>query len=243
MSDSPIANLLSADFKAKIPDVASLAMSISQEEHQEIMAKMTRLTHLPAGHLDKTDELYLEQQLTDLLGFTVAAELAEHRLNHSVGVMAARPHLMRTPTDTLISHAQYLEAGISPNRSAFGWFTDTGELTAKGIMREKYAFSAQLFYLPTWQQDFAVLKQWYQYRKMIVINPGEEKAVVGVIADIGPAMWMQHQFGGSPEVIREGMIWSPKTQGHVFLFFVDDPDDTIPLGPVDMRWQQKEVIV
>ncbi len=243
MNDHTVAALLKKNTKPIGNEVDPLVTKISQEEHQEIMAKMASLTHLPAGHLDKTDELYLEQQLTDLLGFTVAAELADHRLNHSVGIMAARSHLMRSPTDTLASHAQYLEAGIAATRSAFGWFTDNGELTSKSLTREKYAISAQLFYLPTWHQDSTKLKQWYQYRKMIVINPNEEKAVVGVIADVGPALWMQHQFGGSPEIIREAMVWSPKTQGHVFLFFVDDPDDTIPLGPVDMRWQPKEVIL
>lgn len=221
----------------------SLALKLSQEEHQEIMAKLSSLAHLPAGHLEKTEELYLEQQLTDLLGFTVAAELADHRLNHSVGVMMAQPHLQRSPTDVLQAHGKYLEAGMAKYRSGFGWFTENGELTTQSIEREKYYFAVQLHYLTIWHQQAEELHAWYKYRKMVMINPSEETAVVGVVGDIGPSAWMQYQFAASPEVIRDGAVWSQKALGHVFLFFVDDPDGTIPLGPVSMRWQAKEVIV
>ena len=221
----------------------SLALKISLEEHQEIMAKLASLAHLPAGHLEKTDELYLEQQLTDLLGFSVAAELADHRLNHSVGIMAAQPHLLRSPTDVLEAHGKYLEAGLATQRGGFGWFTENGELTTQGIEREKYYFAVQLQYLEHWHREAESLRTWYKYRKMVMINPSEEVAVVGVVGDIGPSTWMQQQFAASPEIIREGNVWSQKTLGHVFLFFVDDPDGTIPLGPVSMRWQSKEAIV
>lgn len=221
----------------------SLAIKISLDEHQEIMAKLASLAHLPAGHLEKTDELYLEQQLTDLLGFPVAAELADHRLNHSVGIMAAQSHLLRSPTDVLEAHGKHLEAGLAGKRGGFGWFTENGELTTQGIEREKYYFAVQLHYLADWHHQTEELRNWYRYRKMVMINPSEEVAVVGVVGDIGPSAWMQHQFGASPEIIREGNVWSQKTLGHVFLFFVDDPDDTIPLGPVSMRWQSKEVLV
>ncbi len=221
--------------------VDPLVAEISKEEHQEIMAKLSSMSHLPAGHLDKMQELYLEQQLTDLLRFPVTAELAEHRLNHSVGVLAAQPHLKRSPTDVLAAHSKYFEAGLGAYRSAFGWFTDNGELTTKGIEREAYSFTLPLHYLPTWNKHSQELTTWYKYRKMIVINPAEEKAVVGAVCDIGPSQWMQYQFGGSPEVVREGKIWSQKSLGHVFLFFVDDPDDTISLGAIDLRWQAQEM--
>jgi hypothetical protein len=69
---------------------------------------------------------------------------------------------------------------------------------------------------------------------MIVINPAERLAVVGVVGDAGPAMWVKKQFGGSPEVIREGKIWSPKSRGKVILLFVNDPEDKVPLGPINL---------
>ena len=214
-------------------------VAISQEEHQEIISKMVSFSHMPAGHLAKEDELYLEQQLTDMLGFEVTAELENNRLNHTVGLMGGEQHLYRFPGDDLSKHDAYLEAGIAPNRGAFGWFTENGQLTDKAIQNEKYYFAVQLMYLQDWNENHPQLKPWYKFRKMIMINPSEEVAVVGVVGDAGPAMWVKKQFGGSPEVIREGKVWSPKTDGHIILFFVDDPNDEIPLGPIDISWQEK----
>ncbi len=207
---------------------------ITRQEFQEIMQKTLEFTHMPPGHLPEQDELYLEQQLTDVLGFEVTAELEGRRLNHSIGVMGGEQHLPRHPTDTLNDHDAYLEAGITSRRGAFGWFTENGQLTPQAVLREKYYFAVQTLYLPDWNQHYQDLKQWYKFRKMIMINPAEQKAVVGVVGDAGPALWVKKQFGGSPEVIREGRVWSPKTKGRVLLFFVDDPHNQVPLGLIDL---------
>jgi hypothetical protein len=215
-----------------------LVTKVTQEEFQEIMAKMVGYANRAPGHLAKDEELYLEQQLSDMLGFEVTAELDGRRLNHSIGAMGGEQHLLRFPGDELAQHDAYQEAGIAPNRGAFGWFTENGQLTERAIQREKYYFAVQTLYLPDWNSNHQQLKPWYKFRKMIVINPAEEKAVVGVVGDAGPAQWVKKQFGGSPEIIREGKIWSPKTRGRIILFFVDDPEDSIPLGPIDLTWQQ-----
>jgi hypothetical protein len=212
--------------------------AVSAEEHQEIMTKLESIVHMPPGHMEKETELYLEQQLSDILGFEVTAELDGHRLNHSIGIMGGEQHLQRFPGDSLAQHDAYREAGIAPNRGAFGWFTESGELTEKAIQREKYYFAVQTLYLPNWSTEYPTLKEWYKFRKMIVINPMERTAVVGVVGDAGPAAWVKKQSGGSPEIIREGKIWSPKTRGHVLLLFVDDPEDTIPLGPISLEYHE-----
>lgn len=208
---------------------------VSEEEYREVLNKLIGYVHLPAGHLPKTDELYLEQQLTDLLGFQVTAELDGQRLNHSIGIMGAEQHLKRSPTDTLEQHDAFQEAGLAPNRGAFGWFTENGVMTPEAVQREKYYFAAQLMYLPNWNAEHESLKPWYKYRKMVMINPANELAVVGVIADAGPAEWVQKQFGGSPEVIREGKVWSPQAAGHVLLYFIDDPENKVPLGVISLN--------
>lgn len=213
----------------------SVLTKITVEEHQAILEKMRTLVKQAPGHLPKEDEMYLEQQLSDMLGFPVTAELEGHRLNHSVGIVGGEQHLRRFPNDTLDQHDAYLEAGIAPGRGAFGWFTEDGQLTEKAIQREKYYFAVQTLYLPDWNSNHAQLKPWYKFRKMIAINPADEVAVVGVVGDAGPALWVQKQFGGSPEIMREGKIWSKEARGRVILFFVDDPEDKIPLGPIDMK--------
>lgn len=213
---------------------SALLAKIKAEEQQAIMDKLKSLVQQPAGHLQTQDELYLEQQLSDMLGFQVTAELEGRRLNHSVGIMGGEQHLKRFPTDSLEQHDAYQESGIAPNRGAFGWFTENGQLSPDAVAREKYYFAVQTLYLPDWNEHHAELKPWYKFRKMIMINPADQKAVVGVVGDAGPAQWVKKQFGGSPEVIREGMVWSKAARGHVLLLFVDDPEDKVPLGPLDL---------
>ncbi len=212
----------------------SLYARMPQEERDEVLEKVSQLVKQPAGQLAKEDELYLEQQMTDLLGFEVAAELDGHHLEHQRGVMAAQMHLRRFPTDSLDQHDVYREAGLSPNRSLFGWFTELGQLTPEAIVHEKYFFTVQADFLPDWHAAYEDLTAWFKFRKMIVINGAEKRAVVGVVGNTGPPDWMQKQFGGSPEVIREGLIWSPKTRGRVFMLFVNDPENKVPLGPMNL---------
>ena len=229
-------DLLTTAQAAEQTTMSPILATISTEEHQAIIDKLVSFTQLPAGHLQKQDELYLEQQLSDILGFEVMAELEGKRLNHSLGIMGGEQHLKRFPTDTLEQHDAYREAGIAPNRGAFGWFTEQGQLSEKAIQREKYYFAVQTLYLPNWNTEHPHLKEWYKFRKMVVINPVEKVAVVGVVGDAGPAQWVKKQFGGSPEVIREGKIWSRETRGRVILLFVNDPNDEIPLGPINLEF-------
>lgn len=212
-----------------------LVAEVTLEEHQEIMNKMAQMVKMPPGHLNREDELYLEQQISDMVGFEVTAELDGHRLNHSIGIMGGEQHLKRFPTDTLAQHDEYQQAGIAPNRGAFGWFTENGELTPQAIQREKYYFAVQTLYLPEWNQNHDELKPWYKYRKMIAINPADGVAAVGVVGDAGPAQWVGKQFGGSPEIIKDAKIWSKDAKGRVILFFVDDPEDKVPLGILDLN--------
>jgi hypothetical protein len=148
-----------------------VALDISAQEHQEIIAKLNSYVNSPAGHLERETELYLEQQLSEILGFKVRAELDGHRLNHSLGIMGAEQHLLRFPGDQLVEHDAYQEAGMAPNRGAFGWFTENGQLNKEAILREKYYVAVQLMYLSDWNQNHQELKPWYKFRKMIVINP------------------------------------------------------------------------
>jgi hypothetical protein len=214
----------------------ALYAELSKEEHSAVMEKMSRMVQEPAGHLPRQEELYLEQQLTDLFGFEISAELEGIRLPHSTGVMQALPHLRRHPTDTLVNHERCHAAGIRQVRGGFGWFTELGQLTPLGVLQEKYFFSVQAQFTSAWQSSPSLLKNWLKFRKMVLINPMEERAVVGCIGDLGPSEWVHYQFGGSPETIQDGKVWSPKSRGHVLLFFINDPMNHIQLGPLDLRY-------
>ncbi len=208
---------------------------ISVEEHRSIMEKLCTTVKLPAGNLPREQSLYLEQQLTDLLGFEVSSELDGYHLPHTLGALEALPHLKRHPQDTLKDHAAAQEAGISEKRSSFGWFTEMGQLTPAAIEREKYFVSLQIDLLPEWSTNSQALKTWYKYRKVVVINPFHEKAIVASVGDLGPSDWIQHQFGGSPEIIRQLAVWDTKSQGRVFVFLVNDPENKVGLGLLDLH--------
>jgi hypothetical protein len=65
---------------------------------------------------------------------------------------------------------------MAPNRGAFGWFTENGQLTPEAVLREKYYFAVQTMYVPNWNSDHETLKPFYKFRKMIVINPMDQEA-------------------------------------------------------------------
>lgn len=237
--NADVAQRLQQQDDIKIDDTL---LSVTADEYESVIKKLQEFVARPPGHLKQEEELYLEQQLTDLLGFDVTAELDGNRLNHSYGLMGGEQHLPRFPGDTIDQHDAFQAAGITTNRGAFGWFTQNGLLTDKAIQQEKYYFAVQTLYLPNWNTEYKTLKPWYAFRKMIVINPYDRIAVVGVVGDAGPAQWVNKQFGGSPEVMREGKIWSKEARGRVLLYFVDDPEDKIPLGVIQLDQYQEQVL-
>jgi hypothetical protein len=68
-----------------------------------------------------------------------------------------------------------------------------------------------------------------------VINPANGKTVVADIADAGPAKFTGKHFGASPEVMAYLEMKDGAQRGPALLFFVDDKDNKIPLGPVVKR--------
>ena len=129
-------------------------------------------------------------------------------------------------------HDEWPEAEMAGGLGAWGYFANSAaELTPKLEAMEKYYAVVQTLYLPTWQKDLKSLRDWYKYRKVLVINVQTGAAVVAAIGDAGPANWTGKQFGGSPEVMHSLGLGSSH-KGKVLLLFVDDPTDQVPLGPV-----------
>ena len=78
-------------------------------------------------------------------------------------------------------------------------------------------------------------RDFFKFRKMVVVNPQSGQAVVAVVGDAGPAEWTGKHLGGSPEVMHFlGLAKGPR-KGPVLYFFVDDPQDEVPLGPISIK--------
>lgn len=174
-------------------------------------------------------------------GIPARASLEGEHLNTVYGYTGAEQHLIRFPADTIEKHDALREVGMAPGRGGYGYFTEDGKLTPEGIMREKYYFAVQTLYLPDWDKRWRYLVNWYKWRKMIMVNIENGNTVVGVVGDAGPASWTGKHFGGSPEVMDA--LGGPRyKKGRVLLYFVDDPENKIPLGPIDYNRIKEEDI-
>lgn len=193
--------------------------------------------------LTEEQEKVIGSTLSRHFNMPVAAELSGKRLNRSFGLIGAEQHLMRYPGDTMSSHfataweaEKYYSSGMAPGRGAWGYFAQTrAEMTQKDIDREKYYIAVQTFLVPEYRDNVHEYSEFFKHRKMLVVNPNNGHAVVVVIADAGPAAWTGKHLGGSPEVMAHLERKDGKQRGPVLYFFIDDPDDTIPLGPVEIR--------
>jgi hypothetical protein len=192
--------------------------------------------------LEKFEEEELEEILSSTYGMNVRAELEGKKLNRSYGMIGGEQHLYRYPGDTLEQHAEesgdaamYLPSGIAPGLGAWGYFTPSqAEFTNEDMMRERYYLAVQTFLADGYNQRVNEYRDFFQFRKMLVVNPETGQAVVAVIGDAGPAEWTGKHLGGSPEVMHfVGLAEGPR-KGAVLYFFIDDPDNKVPLGPVNI---------
>ncbi len=198
-----------------------------------IKDKLAELVPQRLGHLDPENETKVQQIFKQLLGITASSILDGQRLNHSLGWIGYEQHLFRYPGDSLNLHEEELDAGIAPGLGGWGYFTDDShKFTDQMKLYEKYYVAVQTLYLPSWSQDTKFLSDWYKFRKVLVVNVENGTVVVAVIGDAGPADWTGKQFGGSPEVMRALDLTGKKSKGKVLLWFIDDPQNQVPLGPV-----------
>lgn len=191
--------------------------------------------------LTPEEEAQIGKVLSDEFEVKVSASLEGRRLNRSYGYIGAEQHLMRYAGDSMFGHLDqkvtnnkfFFSSGMAPGRGAWGYFSKSKtEMTDKDVEREKWYIAVQTFLAPGFSQNVSDRYTWFKYRKMLVVNPQTGQAVVSDIADAGPAAWTGKHLGGSPEVMTQLGLHKGSRKGAVLYYFIDDPDDRIPLGPV-----------
>lgn len=241
LSPAPQTDILtSKQIKSKLLDHGYIGV----DELESTVAKNLS-SHIPdkSGHASNEDENEISKIIQDEFGIKATPQFEGERLNHSIGWMGYEQHLKRYPGDTIHGHDEEQQAGIAPGLGAWGYFTySSTDFDQEDLMKEKYYFAVQTLYLPHWKSDLSRLVKWYKHRKMIAINPKNGKAVVGVIADAGPAKFTGKHFGGSPEVMTHLELINGKKKGKVILYFVDDPENKIPLGPVQSNLKLANIV-
>jgi hypothetical protein len=195
-----------------------------------------------AGSQDLTlnQEVNVAKIIKDRLNLNASAELDGYRLNRSFGLIGAEQHLYRYPGDNILEqlhtpaeYAMYAGAGIAPHVGAYGYFAPSkAEMTRTAEERERWYVVAQTFLSPQFKANPNATAQFFKYRKFIVINPDTGQAVIGDLADAGPGEYTGKSFGGSPEVMNYLGYGSGPRKGRVVFMMINDPNNQIPLGPV-----------
>ncbi len=187
-----------------------------------------------------------EQQITTLLSrdfhMTISAEENGIRLNRNYGYIGAEQHLARFPGDMIDTHFDFpkdaglfYNTGMAPGLGAWGYFASSeAAMTPEDNLREKWYIAVPTFLAPGYYDHVQEYSTFFKYKKMLVVNPNNGKAVVADIADSGPSEWTGKQAGGSPEVMHYLERYDGAQKGGVLYFFIHDPTDSIPLGPINI---------
>lgn len=189
--------------------------------------------------LTSKEEEKVSNSLSQNFGISVKAEIDGKRLNRSYGLIGQEQHLMRYPGDTMDGHLEteedvnsFYRYGMAPGRGAWGYFAySQAELTEEDKLREKYYIAVPTFLSENFNSNFNEYRDFFKYRKMLVVNPQNGKAIVADIADAGPAVWTGKHLGGSPEVMK---YLNRVDRTPVLYFFIDDAGNKVPLGPINL---------
>lgn len=228
--------------KLPAPPISFASNQIDTNVNKNVFL-ISDLSHvLPSEVRPLTDEE--EKKVADMLSNTfklkVTPELEGKRLNRSYGLIGIEQHLPRFPEDNMSIHFDnesdanlYTSSGMTPGLGAWGYFAASeSQLTEQDKLREKYYIAVQTFLSKDFNQRFAEYRDFYKYRKMLVVNPNNGKAIIADIADAGPSVWTGKSLGGSPEVMHYLERVDGAGRGPVLYFFVDDKDNKVQLGPI-----------
>ena len=231
-----------------IPRIPTVFSSSSAEVNMNIDKKVFAIYDLKSVLPQEVRPLTVEEEksiseiLTTTYGIKVTPELNGIRLNTTYGIIGQEQHLARFPGDNMYTHfdnqvdaEKYWDYGMAPGLGGWGYFADSQDsMTQEQSDREKYYIAVQTFLAPGFEQYKKEYLDFFKFRKMLVVNPQNGKAIVADIGDAGPAPYTGKQLGGSPEVMSYLERYDGSQRGPVLYFFVDDPNDTIPLGPVSL---------
>lgn len=235
--------LLTSPVVPKIPTAfSSASSSLNQTVDKKAFVIYDLKNVLPqtVEPLNTLQEQNVAEILTRTYGVKVAPSLEGKRLNRTYGLIGQEQHLQRYPGDNMYLHfdspdsaQKYFDYGMAPGLGGFGYFANSAEtITKEQNDREKYYIAVQTFLAPGYEGHVREYVDFFKFRKMLVVNPQNGKAVVADIGDAGPAPWTGKHLGGSPEVMRYLERFDGAQRGPVLYFFIDDPNNTVPLGPI-----------
>jgi len=232
--------LLSSPQLAGIVGATNPPVVSTAEINQSLASKLSPILPKKIEPLTPEKEAEISHLLFATFGINAVPRLGNTKLNHVYGLIGAEQHLPRYPGDSISQHDEHQASGITPGLGAWGYFAPSKDkLTEDLKQKEKYYVAVQTLYLPDWVSRFEYLRDWYKYRKVVVVNPVNGKTIICDIADSGPSWWTGKHFGGSPEVMAYLGLNVGMQKGPVVMYFVDDPENEVPLGPLEYNLASK----
>ena len=242
--------ILSSPAVGLLSPTSSLAVKeekLPMERKVFLIGDLSNVLPQEVRELTEDEEKKVAEILIRDFGLKVSATLDGKRLNRSYGYIGAEQHLARYRGDTMATHfippaggsdnfVKHYSSGMAPGLGAWGYFANSqNEMTEQDLLREKYYIAVQTFLAPGFHENVREYIIFFKFRKMLVVNPHNGRAIVAVIGDAGPAEWTGKHLGGSPEVMKYLERVDGARKGPVLYFFIDDPQDQVPLGPIDIK--------
>ncbi len=229
---------------SQMNNVAENQVQITGSTNKNILMAKELQSLLPgeARTLSAAEDKAITESIKKNLNVTVVPEIDNKRLNRTYGMIGGEQHLYRYPGDNVFAHAHnavdwamFGSSGIAPGLGAWGYFAPSKAVfTPADELRERYYIAVPTFLSPGFSERVAEYRDFYKFRKMLVINPKTGQVVVTDIGDAGPAEWTGKHLGGSPEVMEDlGLAGGPR-KGAVLYYFITDSGNNIPLGPLKM---------
>jgi len=225
--------------RATFPEIERVEPTLPAKPVQDAFKEV--VGENPAHNWSKEQEAAVSNIISQYYGVPATAELESKRLNVVYGLIGGEQHLKRYPGDTVASHRNNVDtrpelAGIAPGLGGWGYFAPSKaafDADPQAYEREKFYIAAQTFAAPGWKENVMGMSRWFKFKKMIVINPLTGQGCVAVIGDAGPGLSTKKSFGGSPEVMDAVGHSRGSRKGPVIVYFVDDPENRIPLGHIN----------
>jgi hypothetical protein len=196
--------------------------TLPSEETFSILEKVNQLSKLPGLTFDKETQLYLEQQLEDVLGFGISTSIDSLTLPFNKGRVESLSHLYFKPGLLLPTFSKTREAGLDDRRPAFGWYMQSPLTSQSPSDYPLYWVSLPLRLMVDPTQTLAEAKQAVYKKKVVVINPSEALFAIAEIMNDYTDASHKYQLGASPAVIRDGLFWSPENAGSMMIFFIPE---------------------
>jgi hypothetical protein len=228
----------------KAPDAPPAHASLSIEDlRAQFKDQLSKATSSSGHTLTAEEEAKVAAVVQANFGIKAVSELEGVTLNHQRGIVAGEQHLPLYPGDSIgnfyknritgqLADPTAHLTGMVPGLPSWGYFTNSAKtVTKQDVDREQWYIAAQTFLAPGFRENPNKLYNFFKYRKMIMINPDTGMAVVVDIGDAGPSPSTGRSFGANNPVLMATGLGRQRT-GQVMVLFVDDPTDSIPLGPL-----------